>query len=270
MMYLALLNLVFIALPVSAQESGLSKFTVASWNDIHYGQQKVISWTEGNGRPVSGQLDSNQGPYIFSFIPPEGGSTFFNWTPGYTLSPGPHTLVLTQGPVSDTSPPFTIQAMTGTNTSSANTSSVSIITPTGPAGTSSSTTSSSIGSIANSSITSNPGGPVASTSIPKSTVQTTLSPSGSGGVVNMTVFSTSFQTNAAGSTTGISSSPITTQINATDTSGATAPSGTAGATASPSLQSGIAARSSLIGAGRSAMGILMTAVGGLVFAWLLL
>ncbi|KAI9667202.1 MAG: hypothetical protein M1821_000015 [Bathelium mastoideum] len=257
----------------TAQEAGLSKFTVANWNDISYGQAKVLSWTTGNGRPVSVQLDSDNGPYLFSFLAPENNNDSWPWTPDYSLSPGPHTLVLTQGPVADTSPPFTIQAFTP-NSTTTNASSVSVLTPTGPAGVGSSTavlTGTLTNSSSQSSTSQRSGGPTTSATVPTSTVHTTIQPSDTA-VVNQTVFSTSYETNAAGSTTAVSSSPITTQVNIT--SSATTPSGTAGTTASASLQTAIAARSSLIGIEGglfgSGLGALMTMAAGFVFAWLLL
>ena len=53
MIYQALVALGFTALLVQAQQSGLSQFTVANWNDIHYGQATILSWTPGNGRVYS-------------------------------------------------------------------------------------------------------------------------------------------------------------------------------------------------------------------------
>ena len=55
MMQYALLMLGLSALVARAQEEGLSKFTVGDWNDISYGQPKLLSWTFGNGRVPSPQ-----------------------------------------------------------------------------------------------------------------------------------------------------------------------------------------------------------------------
>ncbi|KAI9711848.1 MAG: hypothetical protein M1820_001993 [Bogoriella megaspora] len=254
-------SLLTFGLLVLAQENTLSHFTVQNWNDIHFGHPKLLTWTEGNGRPVSVQLDNDNGPYVFDFIPPEGGNTSFSWTPQYTMSAGPHKLVLTQGPVADTSATFFINGYTPNNTST-NTSTISFQTPTGPAGTGSSTsaTGNVTATLTGSILTSvNPGGPISGAST------TTVLP-GSGSVISSTVLSTFFDTSCSCTQTSSFTPVSTLTTSPTDTAVESASSTGSGASAAPSLQTGIAARTSGFVGSSVALGL----VGMVGFAWLML